>query len=76
MSVDWRLRRHWLRQQGRFAPEAVEFACDVLKTFGPREGESEEEFKARLTRQSEECMRQADEEQARWMASGDDPTRV
>lgn len=74
MSVDWRLRRRWLDQQARFAPEAADFALDVLQKFGRRADETEEEFKARLARASEEWMRRSDEEEARWMASGDGPS--
>jgi len=47
MSIDYRLRRRWLKAQGKLPCESGE-VLKLLKAYGPREGESAEEHRTRL----------------------------
>lgn len=52
MSVDYRLRSRWLEAQGKLPCDSSE-ALKLLNTYGPREGESDEEHSARLAREND-----------------------
>ncbi len=63
MTVITRMRRHWFRKQGRLPPEDVDAVITMMHTFGQRDGETEEEFRARLKQQNDEYMAKADLEE-------------
>jgi len=52
MSVDYRLRQRWLEAQGKLPYDSGE-VLKLLKTYGPREGESAEEHRARLASEND-----------------------
>lgn len=64
MAVDYRLRRSWFRKQGRAPPEDLDAIMTMLHTFGQRAGATEAEWRARLKRQDDEAMAEADRREA------------
>ena len=59
MAVDYRLQRYWREAQRRLVCDPVE-VLKMLHTFGRREGESDQEHRARLGRQNAEYAAEAD----------------
>lgn len=64
MAVDYRHRRRWEIKQGRLPAGATEAIMKMFHTFGQRPGESDDAFMARLTRQNDLFMLQADLDEA------------
>ena len=59
MSVDYRLRQRWLTAQCKLPCDSGE-VLKLLNTYGSRVGESAEEHRARLERESAQYMAEAD----------------
>lgn len=60
MTVITKLRRQWFHKQGRFPPEDVEAVLKIRHAFGPRDGETEAEWRTRLKQQDDDAAAKAD----------------